>query len=495
MSFRASLTAALAAALALAGCDNAVEGTLNVAFIDSEENLFAEGIRLADSGQHLRAATRSGLVALDADGEVVPALADRWNVLEDGQIFVFRMRDGNWPNGEELTGESVRTALLRAIRELRGTSLGIDLAPIDEVRAMAAGVIEIRLASPVPDLLLLLAQPELGLTNGEGETGPMALERGEGGDALLALKPPAERGLPQTEDWAEYTRDINLRALSAREAIDQFGEGNVDVVLGGRLGSLPLADTGPLTRGTIRADAALGLFGLQVLRDRGLLETPETREAIAMAIDRGELAALFNIDGWIATTRVVAPGLAGDSGMVGERWTDLSIEDRRRIAATRVAAWRNAAEEDAVSEGATLSLLIADAPGNALLFNTLSRQLATIGVALVRAEERDDADLALLDRVARYPSSRWFLNQFNCSLGQGLCSEDADVLAGYATDEADAAVRAQLLGQAEVSLTAANVYIPLGSPLRWSLVRSNVSGFAGNRFAFHPLPDLAVIPR
>ena len=116
-------------------------------------------------------------MALNAQGEVVPALADRWNVIEDGSIFVFRLRDGTWPNGEDLTATSVRDALQRAIRSLRGTSLGLDLVPIDEVRAMAGRVVEVRLASPMPDLLQVLAQPELGLVHGQGETGPMVLER------------------------------------------------------------------------------------------------------------------------------------------------------------------------------------------------------------------------------------------------------------------------------------------------------------------------------
>jgi peptide/nickel transport system substrate-binding protein/oligopeptide transport system substrate-binding protein len=41
----------------------------------------------------------------------------------------------------------------------------------------------------------------------------------------------------------------------------------------------------------------------------------------------------------------------------------------------------------------------------------------------------------------------------------------------------------------------ANVYIPIGAPLRWSMVRSNVDGYAANAWAWHPLPDMATIPK
>ena len=55
--------------------------------------------------------------------------------------------------------------------------------------------------------------------------------------------------------------------------------------------------------------------------------------------------------------------------------------------------------------------------------------------------------------------------------------------------------RARALAQAEAELTIANIYIPIGAPLRWSLVRGTVDGFLANPYAFHPLPDMAEIPR
>src|SRR5687768_13987579 len=164
-------------ASALAGCWRSDEGAVEVAFIDTPEGLFANGLRLSLGAQHLRAATGTGLVALDAQGDVIPALADRWIVTDDGRSFIFRLRDGAWPDGRELTAESARTALSETIRALRGTSLGLDLAPIEEVRAMAGRVVEIRLSAPVPTLLQLLAQPELALVRGVGGSGDMLLDR------------------------------------------------------------------------------------------------------------------------------------------------------------------------------------------------------------------------------------------------------------------------------------------------------------------------------
>lgn len=498
MVVRARTLFALVLSLALAACGREDEGPLRVAVIGDEASLFAEGLRLSEGAQHVRAATETGLVTLDAEGGIVPGLADRWIVTEDARSYIFRLRDGEWPDGSELTAESARNELRDVIRRLEGTSLGLDLAPIEEIRAMAGRVVEIRLSTPVPDFLRLLAQPELGLSRGEGASGPMAIEEGEAG-AVLAFKPPEERGLPMVEDWEDYVRRIQIQPMPMDRAIEAFDDGAVDVVLGGRIGSLPLADPGPLSRGTLRLDPAIGLFGLQVRRARGLLATEDGREAIAMAIDRAALLEPFGVGGWTPTTRVVGPGLPGPAA-TGERWTDMTIEERRALAARRVAQWQSAnAEGETAGEnaqaGVRLSVAMGSEPGLDLLYGELARQLAEIGVVLDRVASGETADFELVDRTARYAAPRWFINQFACSLERGLCVDGVDALSQVANQLPDPEMRTQMLAQAENELTKANVYIPFGAPLRWSLVRSNVEGFAANVWAFHPLPPMATLPR
>ncbi len=494
MAGRAPILAAVLA-LALAGslgaCGGSSDGPLGVAIVDTPEDLYASGLRLSEGGQLVRGATGAGLVALNAQGDIVPALADRWIVADDGKSYIFRLRDGTWPDGTALTGESARQSLRRRIRELRGTSLGLDLAPVDEVRAMAGRVVEIRLANPMPDFLRLLAQPELTLAHGGFSAGPMTIERDKGADAaLLALKPPEARGLPEEEGWKDYVRPVAVTALDPRQAVAAFEEGEVDVVLGGTLGSWPLADPGPLSRGTRRLDAAIGLFGLQVQREEGLLAQAANREALAMAIDRAALLAPFNIGGWLPTTLVVPVGVAGEGA--AERWDGIEMEALRREAANRIAAWRSGVGEGAP---AVVTIDLPDLPGNAALFNGLAQQWAMIGVTLKRVEKGKRADLVLIDRVARFAAPRWFLNQFNCSLRRGACSPEADAVLREALAAEDPQARADGIARAAAMLTATNVYIPLAMPLRWSLVRGDITGFAANPWAWHPLPDLAALPR
>ena len=488
------LSAIVAIALcALTGCGSKSSGPLNVALIGDEREIFASGLRLSEGAQVIRGATSAGLVALDAKGEIEPALADRWIVTEDGTSYIFRLREGTWPDGGELTGESARAALRQAMRGLQGTSLALDLAPIANVRAMAGRVVEIDLKAPMADFLRLLAQPELALSRGAQPTGPMvAHKRTEKGQTVteLTFKPPEMRGLPQQSDWKKRVRTVGVEALGAKAALAAFDNGQVDVVLGGTVASWPLADPGPLSLGNVRPDNAVGLFGLQVVRERGFLASAAGREAVAMALDRAALLARFNIGGWVSSSRIVPPAIAPAKG--AERWNGMSIDQRRAIAAGRVSAWRVSAGK---GKPPVLTIALSDDPGYALLFEGIAAQLASVGISLQREHPWKPADLVIVDRVARYADPRWFLDQFNCSLARGLCNSAADALVQAAAGTADAAQRADDLAKAEALLTEANVYIPIGAPLRWSMVRGDVTGYAANPWAWHPLPDMAQIPK
>jgi len=480
---------ALLLALLCAACGGSGKGALEMAIIGDKGDPFESGARLSIAGQHVRAATVEGLVGLDADGQVIPALADRWIVTDDGRSYIFRLRDGTWPDGTDLTGESARDILRRTVRRLDGTALGRDLSQIDQIRAMAGRVVEIRLKGPMPDFLQVLAQPELGLADDGKGAGPMTLRR-VGNVAVLSMMSPEERGLPMIEGWKNTVREVRVAALPAALAIARFDDGQVDVVLNGRIESLPLADTGPLSRGTVRIDPAIGLFGLLVARADGFLADASGREAVAMAIDRDALIAPFNVGGWTATTRVVAPGLPGDLGTIGERWGSMSLPQRRAAAASRVSAWRSAHGGKAPE----IAVDLPAGPGSNALFTQLFADMAKIGITLRRAKQGEAAPLVMVDRVARYASPRWFLNQFAC--GQvALCSQTADQRVAEADSSGDPAERAALLAEAEAELTQANLYIPFGQPVRFALVRGGVTGFSPNQWVFHPLPAFASVPK
>ena len=473
----------------LGACDAGPDdGIVDVAYIGTAASLYSADKELSPGAGMMRAAQRQGLVGFNAQGEVVPALAERWIVTDDGQSYIFRITEFDLPGGSRLTAGAVADELNRAIASLKGTSLGLDLQKVSEIRAMTGRVIEIRLRSPMPGLLSLLAQPELGVTLRSGDPGPMVAQI-EDGTAVLEVLPPEQRGLAPQEDWEDLVSKVRVTPLSAEAAASAFGRGDVDVLLGGRLETLPLAITGALSRGTVRLDAPIGLYGIDVIRPTGFLATAANREALALAIDRPALVQRFNLGGWTGSTRIVAAGLPGDDGANGERWEALTIEQRRARAAARVGQWRGA-----TGEPPKLAIALPEGPGATFLFEALARDLAAIGITLVRANDEGKADLRLRDTVARYAGARWFLNQFNCQFSAPVCSEDADFLVQLSLDAASPAEEASYLSEAEQVLTATNLYIPLGQPVRWSQVRAGVQGYAENGPSVHPLFPLSRAP-
>lgn len=500
---RLVLAVALAGAGAgLSGCESKRHGPLPIA-LAGDETAFQTAGRLSPSAQVLRAATVEGLVGFDAEGRVIPAIAERWIVTDDGLSYIFRLREGIWPDGTPIDAASVVTALRRARASFSGRALGVDLAPIDDIRAMTDRVVEIDLTAPMPDLLTLLAQPELGLPRKRLGSGPLGLRR-DGPDhsgspypvlrAALSPIPPERRGLPAQEGFARSVRGLALEVEPMAQAVQRFNDGAVDVALGGTVDTLPLTTSNGLSRGNVQFDPVIGLYGLIVENADGFLSDPARREALALAIDRDGLVNAMGVGGWRATTRLVAPEVADDQGTVGERWAGTTLDQRRALARQRVQAWR-AAGSSGTASAPVLRLAAADGPGSRLVVGRLKADFAAIGVTLERVGEGERADLRLYDKVARYARVSWFLDQFACSVTPATCSVGGDVLVAQALGMHDPRARADLLAQAERAVTQANGFIPIAQPVRWSLVRSGMTGFAPNPWGWHSLVPFSQITK
>jgi ABC-type transport system substrate-binding protein len=129
------------------------------------------------------------------------------------------------------------------------------------------------------------------------------------------------------------------------------------------------------------------------------------------------------------------------------------------------------------------------------VFARIEADFKAIGLTARRVALDADADLRLIDAAASYAAAPWFFNRLGCASQPAACSPAADRIAAEALNEPDPAKRAELYSQAEAQLTMANGYIPLGVPIRWSLVGGSVTGFATNPLAVHPLMSLAMLPR
>lgn len=475
---------AATAMLAMAACSGSDTSPLGISIIDPAAQDKLDAAELEPGAEYLRAATSQGLVRLDALGNIVPGLAERWIVTDDGLSYIFRLRNARWENGDPVTSEHVAAALKRRLTIEARSAIGADTAEVRDIRSMTGRVIEIRLLAPQPDLLRILALPELGIRRTGRGTGPLVADRQQYWTLLTeriddTLEPDARRRV----------RPLQVRTESAAHAIARFAQGDSAMVLGGRFEHLPYLSAAGIADNDVRADPVVGLFGLLVVNGKGFLGDPANREAIALAIDRGALMTPLGIGQWQTMTRIVPLGLERYQPLIGERWADLALDQRRDVARGRIVRWRQ--DNETLPE---LRIAMPRGPGSRLVFGRIRRDLATIGLQSRMVAPDAQADLKLIDEVAHYRQPGWFLNQFACAF-RPLCNEQGDVLLAQAWRAVDPEVRMTRMAEAEVAFTTANIYIPLGTPVRFSLIKGNIPGFAITADGWHALPDLVAIPR
>jgi ABC-type transport system substrate-binding protein len=466
--------------LTLAACSKGIDNSrLRVDVITQQQEPFAIGkLPLPQESAYLRSATAQGLVAFDKQGRIIPALASRWIVTDDGMSYIFRLEKTTWNDGTEVSSDDAAVLLNMRIKELANSRFGQELAVIDRVVAMTGKVVEIRLKAPAPNLLEVLAQPEFGLVKKGSGSGPMQARK-YGAAMRLQLR--------ETNDIGKTTlreEQTNLYRNSAAAALARFKTGDTDMVTGGKFQHLPLLEAANIPGGRIQFDPVPGLFGFIFANAGPFLSDRGNREAIAMAIDRPKMLSSFGVLAWQEAVTIAPEALQNRASVPRPDWAALRIKNRKARALQIINGWKS-------GNGSVRPLRIGlpDGTGSRILFARLQSDLAEIGLHAIRVSLSEKPDLMLIDRVADMSTPSWYLNQLSCR-NMAVCDKEADALVTQAQNSASAAQRQELLGEAEAKLQSARNFIPLGSPVRWSVTRDGLLGFVANPRGWHLLQYL-----
>ena len=474
----------LALALAPAACRQQPEGEIKVVVIGAEPKLrdLADG-PLSTSDEVLLQNVAQGLVRFDAAGNIVPGLAERWNVSDDGLSYIFRIASAQWPDGRKITAQQVAKLLKRQLGPRSKNGLKDALGAVQDVVAMTDRVIEIQLIAPRPNLLPLLAQPEFGIERNGYGTGPFRVAPAVGNAGVLSLT----RDIVTGEDADSVRDEALLSGAKAESAVKAFGAGDTDLVLGGGFADLPVAQRIKLPRGSLRFDPASGLFGLIPLHHGGALDDPELRGLLSQAIDRDGLIAALGVPNLSARATLLEAGLDGMAPPQPPPWLGTRLGDRLPAIQAQIA--RKFGNKDRP----TIRIALPTGPGADLLLRELALDWGALGFKVERAASPGAADFALVDEVAPSTSGAWFVRRFRCGVAP-VCDADIDELLESARNTPTPAQRYALLAQAAAKIDQEQLFIPITAPVRWSLVSRRIQGFAGNRYARHTLTDLEQRP-
>jgi peptide/nickel transport system substrate-binding protein len=485
---RPFLIAMLAAAALAGGCDRQSDGLSRVGVIGPEPRLVetVEG-PLSTGDALLRSNLAQGLVRFDERGQVVPGLAERWNVSDDGLSYIFRLQTGDWPDGRKIKADEVAKILKRQLRPNSRNPLKDTLGAVSDVVAMTERVIEIRLAAPRPNLLQLLAQPELGLVRASVGTGPFMLP--PPGEEPAVPPGIAAKGLLMTHrivvpDAEDPIEKVLVSSGNAEALSSAFARGDLDLVLGGTVGDLPFAYRQKMPRGALRFDPVAGLFGLVPTGRSEIVKEKDVRRLLSRAIDRGALIAGLRVDGLIPRATILQAGLEGVPGVAQPEWLSVpAIERRASLAAEAKRLFGG-------TDRPTIRVFLPQGPGGDYLLARLRYDWGPIGIEAERAPGAASADFVWIDEVAPSSTPAWFVRHFRCEVAP-ICIEEAEELLASARSATIPAQRAALLMEAGRMMDEEQLFIPIAAPIRWSLVSGRAPGFAENPFARHTLVGLS----
>ncbi len=144
------------------------------------------------------------LTAFDEALNVVPALAEKWDVADDGKTYTFQLRQGvTFHNGQPLTAQDVKYSLDRAVDPKTAAPFKSWLGPLKETRVADPAKVQLILDAPFPGLLSGLAGNRASaiIPSGIGEKENLKLTAVGTGPFKLAEFVP--------QDHATYTRNPN----------------------------------------------------------------------------------------------------------------------------------------------------------------------------------------------------------------------------------------------------------------------------------------------
>src|SRR5437879_6432427 len=266
-----------------------------------------------------------GLTQFDADGRLLPALADRWTAGQDGSgsRYVFHLRPGvKFQDGTPLTAVAVRASLLRVLSPATKGGRPWPLYPITGAEAYAAGRasdvsgitlagdsgVAFALTEPLAIFPKFLAMPVASaVPTDAGQppigTGPWRFVAWQHDDALTFARNPDYWGGAPLAD----TLTVRIVPEPLTRAAE-FEAGRLSVI------EVPFAETGRWRAqhpGWLVEKPALRVVYVALNNRRGPLSDVRVRRAINQAVNVPEILATVYGGRGVLARGAIPPALAG----------------------------------------------------------------------------------------------------------------------------------------------------------------------------------------
>lgn len=445
-----------------------------------------------------------GLVVFGTGDDVMPGLAEQWDVSADGLTYTFRLRPGaKFSNGKPVTSADVRYSFTRILRPETNSQRKWVLDRIAGSEAVTSGTtktlaglttpdehtVVIKLSAAYPPFLIMLAMPNAVIIP-EGSagrdkpdtafdrnpigTGPWVLEKWLHDQRLVFRRNPNYRGPAPKLDYLVYH-------VQTEDAVRyrQFEAGNFDIIQVG-FQAHEAWQTDPQRAALTTAVQELRTDYIGISCSNPMLADPKVRHALSHAIDRDTIFRDIQKSRGVPANGPVPPGINGYEQRPPRFGYD--ADAARRLL------------KEAGQSGLALELWYREEPLNAEIAHAVKGNLETAGVkvtlvprdqaALRTAIHEGNADLFLASWTLDYPDIENALYPpFHSSniprQGNQTHFRDAgvDQLLAAARNEADSTARIALFKKAEDAVIEAAPWIPLFHRKVYYAVRPGVTGW------------------
>lgn len=464
----------------------------------------------------------AALFRYDTDHNLLPCLAESYDLSEDGLTYTFHLRENlKWSDGRPMTAED----FVFAFRRLADPDVGsnsvylitdsciiknaVDVSmgkkPTNElgVSSPDRNTFIVELEEPCPYFCSLLTMTNFTPCNedffhsmGENYASSADKQLYSGAYIMDRYEPLAMQIHFIKNPYYPFADDITTESVNIRvagnlqQALMCYEAGSIDITpISGELKEL--ADGDPELQ--IFSRAAVNYFDINQ-RTNTALANKNIRMALSKSIDRGEITKNVLKSGFSPMTRMVPPGLFKDpDGTDFSADQDLYAEYAGYDPAEAEKLWKQGLSELGVS---SVKLSIMYASSQMTLIEAISDQMkkALPGLELelrgVPAKELNqkhasgDYDLMLYGWVADYADPTSFLGLFSSgATTAGFNNAEFDeIYAKIQTGEVskDAELRSGLMHEAEEVLMKNAGVIPIFTEGGTYLIRDNVTGFKLN---------------
>lgn len=456
----------------------------------------------------ISAAMHRGLTGYDAEGRLIPDLAESWSVDRGGTKYTFTLKpDQVWSDGRPLTAGDFVAGLERSLTSGRASPFASQLHvisgafPASGEEAKSLGVyapdpntVEITLNRPDALLPHTLARPVAapapkhnpeGLADGAVVSGAYTLSEMFSEATVLTHRSSGQR--------------LRIRpAASVADAWERSAEAAAFVTTAFPIVTVPRVGA----RGSdVKTGGGQDLYAYVVNTRRAPLNTLEARHALAMAINRAEVLAAAGLRTAVSAVEFVPPSAKTYQTSYRTPYASLSEEEREAVAEALLAEAGYGPENRFTVR---LRIPLGDIHGEVATSVVRMWQRSGIQTDIIAAPlpehwsavEAGDFDVAFAAWPGPKDTPRTFLEPL--SVFGGPWNYAAYTFEGLGERLSKAAeadrpdVRAQFYREAEKALIEDQTLFALFYYQPLALVSGSVSGWQVNSAGVHPLESLVL---